>query len=96
MKQTPVRSLAPFGPSRFNRRENRTVFEFRLVNVDGRPADPTTLKAAVPNWRPGDTIALGRGRMLRVVEARLEEGSDGEPVSVLVVEETGPKRPLAA
>jgi hypothetical protein len=33
--------------------------------------------------------------MLRVVGTRVEEGADGEPVSVLVVEETWPKRPLA-
>jgi hypothetical protein len=72
------------------------AFSFRLEHEDGTPADPPTLKAAVPNWRPGDTIALGRGRMLRVVATRLEEGSDGEPVSVLVVEETGPEGPPAA
>lgn len=72
------------------------VFSFRLEDEDGAPADPPTLKAVVPDWRPGDTIALGRGRLLRVVATRLEEGSDGEPVSVLVVEETGPGGPLAA
>jgi hypothetical protein len=63
------------------------VFSFRLEGEDGTPADPPTLKAAVPNWGPGDTIALGPDRMLRVIATRLEEGSDGEPVSVLVVEE---------
>jgi hypothetical protein len=64
------------------------AFAFRLEHPDGTPADPSTLKAAVPDWRPGDTIALGRDRMLRVLATRLEEGSDGDPVSVLVVEET--------
>ena len=63
------------------------AFAFRLEHEDGTPADPPTLKAAVPNWQTGDTIALGRGRMLRVVAFRLDEGSDGEPVSVLVVED---------
>ena len=63
------------------------AFAFRLEHEDGTPADPPTLKAAVPNWQAGDTIALGRGRMLRVVAFRLDEGSDGEPVSVLVVED---------
>jgi hypothetical protein len=63
------------------------AFAFRLEHEDGTPADPPTLKAAVPDWRAGNTIALGRGRMLRVVGTRVEEGSDGEPVSVLVVEE---------
>jgi hypothetical protein len=65
------------------------AFHFRLVNEDGTPADPPTLKAAVPDWRTGNTIALGRGRMLRVVGTRVEEGSDSDPVSVLVVQEAG-------
>ena len=63
------------------------AFLYKLEQADGTPADPPTLKAAVPNWAAGDTIALDRERMLRVVATRLEEGSDGEPVSVLVVEE---------
>ena len=71
------------------------AFQFRLEHDDGTPADPPTLKAAVPDWRAGDTIALGPGLTLRVVATRVEEGSDGDPVSVLVVEETWPKRPLA-
>ena len=36
----------------------------------GTPADPATLTAAVPNWKAGDTIPLGAGRSLRVVEVR--------------------------
>jgi hypothetical protein len=40
------------------------AFQFRLEHEDGTPADPPTLKAAVPDWRAGNTIALGRGRML--------------------------------
>jgi hypothetical protein len=63
------------------------AFQFRLEQKDGTAANPPTLKAAVPNWQAGDTIALGRGRMLRVVAVRLEEGSDGEPLPVLVVED---------
>jgi hypothetical protein len=62
------------------------AFQFRLEHEDGTPADPPTLKAAVPDWRPGHTIHLGRDRSLRVVAVRLDEGTDGEPVSVLVVE----------
>jgi hypothetical protein len=68
------------------------AFQFRLEREDGTAADPPTLKAAVPDWRAGDTIALGRGRMLRVIAFRLEEGSDGEPLSVLVVEDGSPGR----
>jgi hypothetical protein len=36
------------------------AFTFKLEREDGTPADPPTLKAAVPNWRPGDTIRRGR------------------------------------
>ena len=53
------------------------AFQFRLEHEDGTPADPPTLKAAVPDWRAGNTIALGHGRMLCVVAIRLDEGSDG-------------------
>jgi hypothetical protein len=42
------------------------AFLFRLETADGAPAEPPTLTSAVPNWRPGDTIPLGR-RTLRVV-----------------------------
>lgn len=61
-------------------------FDFKLEYADGTPADPPTLRAAVPNWHAGDTIHLPRERSLRVIETRLGEGSDGDPVSVLVVE----------
>jgi hypothetical protein len=62
------------------------AFQFRLEHADGTPADPPTLKAAVPDWRAGDVIALGAGRSLRVVQTRLKEDPDGDPVVVLVVE----------
>jgi hypothetical protein len=62
------------------------AFQFRLVNQDGTPAEPATLRAAVPDWRAGDVIALGPGRSLRVIETRLKENADGDPVVVLVVE----------
>jgi hypothetical protein len=41
------------------------AFIFRLEQEDGSPADPPTLKSAVPDWHPGDAIPLG-GRTLRV------------------------------
>lgn len=44
---------------------------------DGTPADPPTLKAAVPDWRPGHTIHLGRNRSLRVIATRLVLVFDG-------------------
>jgi hypothetical protein len=35
-------------------------FTYKLEHEDGTPADPPRFRAAVPNWRTGDTIALGR------------------------------------
>jgi hypothetical protein len=58
-------------------------FLFRLETVEGEPAEPPTLSAAVPNWRPGDTIHLGR-RTLRVV-GRRDDDADLRPV--LIVED---------
>jgi hypothetical protein len=60
-------------------------------NTDGAPADPPTLKTAVPNWRPGDTIPLGR-RTLRVVGIR-DDDADTPPA--LIVEESEARRSLA-
>jgi hypothetical protein len=68
-------------------------FDFKLVQADGTPADPPTLKAAVPNWGPGDTIHLPGERSLRVIETRISEGTDGEPVSVLVFPPESDNRP---
>jgi hypothetical protein len=64
--------------------------QFRLEHDDGTPTDPPTLKAAMPDWRAGDTIALPH-RTLRVIETRLDEGADGDPVPTLVVVDIGPK-----
>lgn len=58
-------------------------FLFRLERVEGGPAEPRTLSAAVPNWKAGDTIHLGR-RTLRVVGLR-DDDADQPPV--LVVED---------
>jgi hypothetical protein len=46
------------------------MFHFTLELEDGTPADPPTFTAAVPNWQAGDTIPLGPGRSLNVVEVR--------------------------
>jgi hypothetical protein len=72
----------PFGPSRY-RREYRMAFIYRLTLGDGTPVDPGTLETAVPNWRAGDTIPLGR-RVLLVVDVR-DDDADQPPV--LVVED---------
>jgi hypothetical protein len=60
-------------------------FLFRLETVDGAVADPPTFATAVPNWKAGDTIPLGR-RTLRVVGIH-DDDADQPPV--LIVEEAG-------
>jgi hypothetical protein len=59
------------------------VFLFKLERIDGTPADPPTLHAAVPNWRAGDTISLGQ-RSLHVVAVR-DDDADRPPA--LIVED---------
>jgi hypothetical protein len=60
---------------------------FRLELEDGTFADPFTFRSAPGvSWEPGDTIPLGRDRKLRAVDTRLDEGTEGDPVWVLVVE----------
>jgi hypothetical protein len=58
------------------------AFIFRLELADGTPADPPRLGVAVPNWSAGDTIPLGRDRMLRVIDTRLGREPDDDPVLV--------------
>jgi hypothetical protein len=60
-------------------------FLFRLVMADGAAADPPVLRSSEANWSSGDTIPLGAGRTLRVVEVRDDE-ADEPPI--LVVEDT--------
>jgi hypothetical protein len=59
------------------------AFIFRLVLEDGTPADPPTLYTAVPTWRAGDTIPLGRDRILRVIATQAGREPDGDPVLVV-------------
>jgi hypothetical protein len=59
------------------------AFAFKLEREDGTPADPPTLKVAVPNWSAGDTIPLGRDKMLRVVDVRPAASDDDDPVLVV-------------
>jgi hypothetical protein len=58
-------------------------FLFRLETIEGEPAEPPILSAAVPNWKPGDTIHLGRKTV--VVVGRRDDDADQPPV--LVVED---------
>ena len=57
------------GPSREGGRIGWLGFYLRLETVDGEPAEPATLSAAVPNWKPGGRIPLGK-RTLRVIDKR--------------------------
>jgi hypothetical protein len=59
------------------------VFLFKLTQADGTPADPPTVRVAVPNWRAGDTITVGH-RSLRVVDVR-DDDADQPPA--LIVED---------
>jgi hypothetical protein len=66
-------------------------FTYRLEHQDGTPADPPTLKAAVPNWRAGDIIPARRRQDISVIAIR-DDDADQPPA--LVVEDR-PQRPLA-
>ena len=59
------------------------AFTFKLEQENGTPADPPRLDTAVPNWRAGDTIPLGRDRILRVVDVRPGREPDEDPVLVV-------------
>jgi hypothetical protein len=62
------------------------AFTFKLEHEDGTPADPPVLHAAVPTWNAGDTIPLGRDRILRVIETRFE---NEDPVLVAETAQVG-------
>jgi hypothetical protein len=57
-------------------------FLFRLETA-GVPAEPPALRSAVPNWRVGDEIPLGRDRVLRVIDTRPGRDPDEDPVLVV-------------
>jgi hypothetical protein len=57
------------------------AFMFKLVLEDGTPADPPVLDIAVPNWRSGDVITLGRAGPCAVIDFR--QDSEDEPVRVV-------------
>lgn len=59
------------------------AFVYRLEREDGTPANPPAFETAIPTWGPGDSIPLGSGRTLRVIDFRPGRESDS---SVLVVE----------
>jgi len=49
-------------------------FIYKLEHEDGTPADPPCfILGRVPTWHARDTIPLGAGRTVRVIETRLAE-----------------------
>ena len=68
------------------------TFTFKLEQADGTPAEPPTMQSTVTNWRVGETIPIGRDRMLRVVGIVVSH--DDEP-SVLVVEDVAERASCA-
>jgi hypothetical protein len=66
-------------------------FTFKLELADGTPADPPSFRAAVPSWRPGDTINLPQ-RRLRVVRVRDDDAAD-QPPSLVVQDVLGDIEP---
>ena len=44
-------------------------FLFTLETLEGKPAEPSELSSAVPNWAPGHEIHFGH-KSLRVVGVR--------------------------
>ena len=73
----------PFGPNR-QRKGKQMAFTYRLEYEDGTSADPPTLDdVAAPTWRPGETIALGRDRALRIIDSRPGREPDEDPVLVV-------------
>ncbi len=59
------------------------AFTYKLEQEDGTPAAPSTLHTAVPTWSAGDTIPVGRDRILRVIEIRPGGNPDEDPVLVV-------------
>jgi hypothetical protein len=69
----------PSGPGQ----EDWMTFTVRLEQADGTPAELPSIGTTVTNWRTGDTIPLGRDRMLRVTEVKPATVLDDDPVLVV-------------
>lgn len=60
------------------------AFTFKLEHPDGTPADPPTLRSAVPVWKPGHTIPRGPGKPPLLVLG-VHANTDHEHDGVLIV-----------
>jgi hypothetical protein len=48
------------------------MFRYLLIRTGGKPYDPVTWETAVPNWSVGETIMLGEGEQLRILDIQTE------------------------
>lgn len=71
-------------PAPVRRREARMAFTFKLERPDWTPADPPTLRSAVPNWTGGRPDPFGPGGPALLVVG-LRNASDPEHHALLVV-----------
>jgi hypothetical protein len=60
------------------------TFTFKLEQADWTPAEPPTIRSAVPGMRPGDTIPIRRDRTVRVVGVQVDKT---DQPTVLIVED---------
>jgi hypothetical protein len=74
--------LVPSGPNR-NRREPMAI-TFKLELPDGTPAEPPTLRSAVPNWAIGDKIPFGPSKPALLVVG-IRNASEPTHTALLVV-----------
>ena len=44
------------------------MFTYRLLNLDGTPAEHTTFTSSQPDWRVGDKVLIRPGTEYRIVE----------------------------
>ena len=65
------------------------AFSFKLEHPDGTPADPPTMRSAVPTWAPGDRIFLGPGKTLRVLELRTARNPEDDALLIVTPEAQG-------
>jgi hypothetical protein len=64
------------------------AFTFKLEHPDGTPADPPTIRSAVPNWEIGDKIPFGPDKSPLLVVG-LRGASEDEHSAVLVLTTDG-------
>jgi hypothetical protein len=64
------------------------AFTFKLEHPDGTPADPPTLRSAVPNWAIGDKIPFGPDKPALLVVG-ITNASEPTHTALLVVTTEG-------